>query len=64
MNRNQEPVITAGLIQTAIMATVNIVVVLNIVTLTSEQLGVINASLGSILALLLAVWARGRVSPL
>ena len=64
MNRNSEPVLTAGLIQAAIMGAINIVVALNIVTLTTDQLGVINASLGSILAVLLAVWARGRVSPL
>ncbi len=60
---NNEPVLSVGLLQAAIMGAVNIVVALNIVTLTSEQLGVINAGLGSILAVLLAVWARGRVTP-
>lgn len=59
-----EPVLKAAAVQAAVMGAINIIVALNIVVLTTEQLGVINASLGSILTVLLAVWARGKVSPL
>ena len=60
---SREPVITSATITATVMAVVNLVVVLGIVQLTAEQLGATNIAVGSVVGLLLAVWARSKVSP-
>ena len=59
----REPVLTSAGLTAAIMSVVNVLVVLNIVTLDAQQLGAINIAVGSILGIVLAVWARGKVTP-
>lgn len=60
---SREPVLTSAGLTAAIMSVVNVLVVLNIVTLDAQQLGAINIAVGSILGIVLAVWARGKVTP-
>ena len=60
---SREPVITSATITATVMAVLNLVVVLNIVALTAEQLGAANIAVGSVVGLLLAVWARAKVTP-
>ena len=59
----REPVITSATITATVMAVINLIVVLGIVTLTAEQLGAANIAVGSVVGLLLAVWARAKVVP-
>ena len=59
----REPVLTSAGLTAAIMSVVNVLVVLNIVKLDAQQLGAINIAVGSILGIVLAVWARGKVTP-
>ncbi len=61
--RNQEPVLISAGITAAVMSIVNVLVVLDILVLTNDQLAVINIAVGSVLGVLLAAWARARVSP-
>ena len=60
---SREPVLTSAGLTAAIMSVVNVLVVLNIVTLDAQQLGAINIAVGSVLGIVLAVWARGKVTP-
>ncbi len=61
--RTPEPVLTSAGLTAAIMSVVNVLVVLNIVVLDAQQLGAINIAVGSVLGIVLAIWARGKVSP-
>ena len=63
MARNQEPVLTSAGVTAAIMSVLNVLVVLDVWVLDADQLATINIALGSVLGIVLAVWARGRVSP-
>ena len=62
-SRNQEPVLTSAGLTAAIMSVVNVLVVLNIVTLDAQQLGALNIAVGSVLGIVLATWARSKVTP-
>src|SRR3990167_8460543 len=63
MARNQEPVLTSAGVTAAVMSVLNVLVVLDVWVLDADQLATINIAVGSVLGVLLAVWARGRVSP-
>lgn len=58
-----EPVLSSASISATVMAVFNVLVVTNIIVLTAEQVAAVNVAVGSVVSLLLATWARSRVSP-
>lgn len=63
MRTNGEPVLTSAGLTAAIMSVVNMLVVLDVLVLDSDQIAAVNIALGSVLGVVLAIWARGRVTP-
>jgi len=64
MRTNTEPVLSAAGITATITAVINMLVVLDVLVLDPDQIAAVNIAVGSVVAMGLAVWARGRVSPL
>lgn len=60
---NGEPVLSAAGLTAAIMSIINVLVLLNVVVLDPDQLAGINVAVGSIVGIVLAFWARGKVTP-
>lgn len=59
----EEPVITAGVIQTAIVTIVNLLVAFGVLAIDDTQMSAINASLAAILPIVFAIFVRRTVSP-
>ena len=59
----REPVLTAAMFTAVVVAAVNVIVILDIVAWDSDQLAAVNVLVTTLVALLFAVWARGRVTP-
>jgi len=60
---SNEPVITAGVIQTALVAIVNVLVAFNVLSIDDSQMSAINASLAAVLPILFALVVRQKVTP-
>lgn len=61
--RSNEPVLSAAGITATITAIINMLVVLDVLVLDPDQIAAVNIAVGSVVAMALAVWARGKVSP-
>lgn len=61
--RNTEPVLTAAGITATATAILNMLVVLDVLVLDPDQVAAVNVAIGSVVSLVLAVWARNRVTP-
>lgn len=68
-NRNTEPVLTAGGITAAVGAVLNVLLVFKMIPLDADpetaqmQVAALNAVIMPLVGILLAVWARKRVTP-
>ena len=62
--RSNEPVLSAAGITATITAIINMLVVLDVLVLDPDQIAAVNIAVGSVVAMALAVWARGKVSPI
>jgi hypothetical protein len=58
-----EPVLSSASVTATLVAVFNVLVVTNILVLTPEQVAAVNVAIGSVVSLMLAAWARGKVSP-
>lgn len=60
---SNEPVLTAGVIQTAFVAIINLLVAFNVLSIDDSQMSAINASLAAVLPILFALVVRQKVTP-